>query len=282
MKLADVLARLEGVRRSAGYYIARCPAHDDRNPSLSICESESGKALLKCFAGCSFEAIRDALGERPGRQSFGFPASGPHPALDDAKRTEIARRIWRESRPATGTLVEVYMRSRGITIPPPLSLRFHPSLKHPTGVFAPAMVAGVQNREGRIVAIHRTWLKPDGSGKADVEPQKAMLGPCAGGAVRFAKPSETIALAEGIETALSALQATGIPTWAALSTSGMRSIQLPAEVQGIILIADGDQPGEAAARAAALRFIREGRKARIARPRTGRDFNDLLRDGVEA
>ena len=59
--ISDWLDRLEGVRKSGTGYKARCPAHDDKNPSLSIVEGDDGKVLVTCFAGCPFEAIRDAL-----------------------------------------------------------------------------------------------------------------------------------------------------------------------------------------------------------------------------
>ena len=55
---------------------------------------------------------------------------------------------------------------------------------------------------------------------------------------------------EGIETCLAAMQATGHPTWAALSTSGLRSLDLPKDVRDVIVLADGDDAGEAAARTA--------------------------------
>ncbi len=61
MKIADLLAKLEGVTKTASGWTARCPAHDDRNPSLSIAEKD-GKILFHCFAGCSFDAICAALG----------------------------------------------------------------------------------------------------------------------------------------------------------------------------------------------------------------------------
>ena len=72
------------------------------------------------------------------------------------------------------------------------------------------------------------------------------------------------------------MQATGHTAWAALSTSGLRALDLPEAVREVIVLADGDDPGEAAARAAALRWKREGRSVRIARPPRGCDFNDLL------
>ena len=128
------------------------------------------------------------------------------------------------------------------------------------------------------LAIHRTYLACDGSGKAPVDPQKMMFGPCRGGAVRLAAPSNVLMVGEGIETCLAAMQATGHPAWAALSTSGLRALDLPKNVRDVIVLADGDNPGEAAARDCAWRWKREGRRVRIARPPQGMDFNDTLVD----
>jgi putative DNA primase/helicase len=224
MTLADVLGHLEGVRPSAGGYVVRCPAHADRKASLSIREAEDGRVLFYCFAGCNYRAILDALGGRPRPRAIGLPASGTgSPALDAAKRTEIARRIWRDAKPAAGTTVERYLTLRGITLTPPPSIRFAIGRHAPsqTGPWV-IMVAAVQNLAGEIVAIQRTFLTCDGR-KAPVEPAKMALGPIACGAVRFAKAAETLALAEGIETALSVQQATGIPAWAALGTSNLNA-----------------------------------------------------------
>ena len=74
-----------------------------------------------------------------------------------------------------------------------------------------------------------------------------MLGPCRGGAVRLADPGDVLMVGEGIETCLAAMQATGHPAWAALSTSGLRALDLPEDVRDVIVLADGDDPGEAAA-----------------------------------
>jgi DNA primase len=81
---------------------------------------------------------------------------------------------------------------------------------------------------------------------------------------------------EGIETCLAAAQATGHPAWATLSTSGLRALDLPEGVRDVIVLADGDDAGEAAARDCACRWKREGRRVRIARPPQGMDFNDML------
>ena len=74
-----------------------------------------------------------------------------------------------------------------------------------------------------------------------------MLGPTRGGAVRLSEPGETLAIGEGLESCLSAMHATGIPTWAALSTSGLKTLSLPADVRDVIVLADGDDAGECAA-----------------------------------
>jgi hypothetical protein len=138
------------------------------------------------------------------------------------------------------------------------------------------MIALVRASDDVPVAIHRTYLARDGGGKAPVDTQRLMLGPCHGGAVRLGSPRDVLMIGEGIETCLAAMQGSGKPAWAALSTSGLRSLELPEGVRDVILLADGDAAGEAAAKDAALRWKREARRVRIARPPQGMDFNDLL------
>jgi len=61
MELKKILEKLEGVKKTNDHYIANCPAHQDRHPSLSLRESE-GKLLIFCHAGCSYGKVLDALG----------------------------------------------------------------------------------------------------------------------------------------------------------------------------------------------------------------------------
>jgi len=103
-----------------------------------------------------------------------------------------------------------------------------------------------------------------------------MLGPCRGGSVRLAPLSNRLMVGAGIETCLAAIEVAGFPAWAALSTSELRSLNLPHDVRDIIVLADGDDPGEAVAQDCGLRWKREGRSVRIARAPRGLDFNDLL------
>jgi putative DNA primase/helicase len=283
---AETIAKALGGRKAGGGWMARCPAHDDREPSLSIRDADNGKVLVRCHAGCDqgrvIAALRSrGLWEESGHHRLTRPArrvaANDRPDRDDAKRTEAALAIWQSAVRADGTPVATYLASRGLHIPPPPTLRFHARLRHPSGGTWPAIVALVTRGADDVpIAIHRSFLARDGAGKAPVDPQKMMLGPCRGGAVRFGAPGNVLMVGEGIETCLAAMLATGNPAWAALSTSGLRALNLPNEVREVVVLADGDDPGEAAAQVCAWRWKRECRRARIARAPQGLDFNDLL------
>jgi putative DNA primase/helicase len=285
---AETIAKALGGRKAGSGWAARCPAHDDRTPSLSIRDAEDNKVLVRCHAGCDQERVIRALRTR-GLWAEKCPHSLSRmarrtfverkPDHDDTRRSEAALAIWQSAQPAQGTPVETYLAARGIDLPPPDALRFHPRLKHPLGGIWSAMVALVTNGvNGTPLAIHRTYLAHDGAGKAPVEPQRMMLGPCRGGVVRLADHGDVLMVGEGIETCLAAMRATGHPAWAALSTSGLRALDPPKTVRDVIVLADGDDAGEAAARDCAGRWKREGRRVRIARPPQGLDFNDMLMD----
>jgi putative DNA primase/helicase len=282
---AEAIAKALGGRKTGGGWTACCPAHDDRTPSLSIRDA-GNKVLVHCHAGCDQERVIAALQGRGlwtdegprwlSRRACNKPIERK-PEHGDTKRSEAALAIWQYAEPAHGTLVESYLQSRGIHLPAPDALRFRTGLKHPSAGIWPAMVALVTNGpDGTPLAIHRTFLARDGGGKAPINPQKMMLGPCRGGAVRLADPGEVLMVGEGIETCLAAMLASGHPAWAALSTSGLRGLDLPKEVRDVIMLADGDEPGEVAAWDCARRWKRQGRRVRVARPPQGMDFNDLL------
>src|ERR1700730_5464878 len=201
---------------------------------------------------------------------------------DEAARTASALAVWRETRPANGTIVETYLANRGLALPPPQYLRFHPACPHPSGANLPAMIGLVEHLNHGPTAIHRTFISADGSGKAAVEPEKASLGPVAGGAVRLAqvRADQWLLVAEGIETTLSVMHACALPGWSALSASGIKSLVLTPSANMVVICADNDANGvgQRAANAAAERFLAEGRRVRIPLPpRSGLDFNDLLR-----
>lgn len=261
---ADHLAKELGGRRVGGGWMARCPAHDDQNPSLAIQQTADGSVLIHCHAGCSQHDVIEALKSRglwPGawNRQLNHPAGGrawrDRSEKDQVTRAAAALAIWQKSGPAAGTIVQIYLRSRGLTLPPPASLRFHPGLKHRSGNRWPAMIALVTSGDNDTpVAIHRTFLARNGTGKAPVEKPKMSLGRCRGGAVRLAAAAEALMVGEGIETCLAAMQARGLPAWAGLSASGLRNLDLPKSVRDVIVLADGDEVGESAARECAWRW----------------------------
>src|SRR5262245_41395654 len=278
---AETIAKALAGRRVGDGWIARCPAHDDGKPSLSLRDSHHGKVLVHCHAGCDQMRVIAALRSRGlwiGNSARRFTCSPPRVGGDGhARRSKAAVAIWQSARPAGGTLAEKYLVLRGLQLSPPRTVRFQAGLKHPAGGIWPVMVALVtRGVDDAPLAIHRTFLARDGHGKAPIDPQKMMLGPCRGGAVRLAAPGDVLMVGEGIETCLAAMQATGHPAWAALSTSGLRALDLPSDIHEVIVLADGDEPGEAAARDCAWRWKWEGRRVRIARPPQGMDFNDML------
>lgn len=191
---------------------------------------------------------------------------------------QIIRELWPTIRESP---VANYLHARGLsciygnTIYPFADIRYHPQLLHyPSKTRWPSMVARVRDVEGTIVGLHRTYIDPTTSQKAPVEPNKMMLGKCRGGAVRLMAPANGVPLgvSEGIETGMAAMQLFNVPVWAALSTTGMRNIQLPGSVTDVVIFADAGRPGEEAAQDLARRLVDEGRRARIVRPKWGDDF----------
>jgi putative DNA primase/helicase len=142
---AETIAKVLGGRKAGGGWMARCPAHADREPSLSISDARDGKLLVRCHAGCDQQKVIAALkargiwqgtDRRDGTRirSQPSPAAKDEPDRDDAERTQTALRLWGASVPATGTLVETYLRSRGIAMPIPAALRFHGGTEHARGL----------------------------------------------------------------------------------------------------------------------------------------------------
>lgn len=277
----EVIANKLGKAKRVGKgWSCLCPAHNDHNPSLSLSLGEDGKLLAHCYAGCSFPDILSALRSEGllGKSDY---ESNQYTSHKPVKMPDgMVLRIWRESVCVEGTIVEIYLRSRGIQGAIPPTLRFHPSLFHHSRTYHPAMVAAVTRWPSRsVVGIHRTYLTADGSGKAPLSPNKMMFGSIKGGAVRLSPIGTKLVLAEGIETALSCLYATNIPTWSCLSTSGMMDVVVPPLdiTSEIIICADGDAAGQKAADTLAKRLNGAGYNVRIASSPQDQDFNDILR-----
>lgn len=275
------------------YGLTFCPAHPNtRTPALRLRDGAEGRLLAICAAGCSFAEVATALRARGLLEARGR-AAVPDPVEDMRRQKQQmeerergirrARGVLAETVPIADTLAERYLRARAITGSLPDSLRFHQACFHgPTATRHPAMVVVVV-LEGEVepVAIHRTWLAEPGR-KADLDPNRMMLGPCAGGAVRLAHGAGPLVVAEGIETALSlrdGLVDRDPNIWAALSTGGMRALRLPGAVSDLVIAPDGDPAGAAAARALATRAHGFGWSVRIMpAPGPGLDWNDNARE----
>jgi putative DNA primase/helicase len=274
---AEIAARLHGRRSGAGY-VARCPAHEDSHASLWIRDGEKG-LLLYCYAGCDFRAIVRALGDI----DTAAETDPMHGSLERRQAVWVAplvSRLWQNARPIAGTLGETYLRQRrSITARLPLTLRFHPHLRHPSGGFRDAIVAAVTIYPDQTpIAVHRIWLEPDGS-KTSLDPAKAMVGPVSGGAVRLASHIDRLAVGEGIETVLSYMSLFRTPGWAALSAPHLEKLILPPELRALVICADNDPRGLEAAKVLGARARRDGIASVIVRapPTPGTDWNDALR-----
>lgn len=258
--------------------MCRCPAHDDRTPSLSI-RLGRRRLLLHCFAGCSASDILREVQER------GLLGADAGTCLSDPRRSEdqpmrgAARRIWDEARPIRGTLAERYLASRGLESDSS-SLRFHSRTPLGSGalkICRPALIAAVRDESG-MRGIHRTFINPGGDRAPDAGPKRG-LGPFGGGAVRLGGAAPRLGLAEGIETALSVSTLFGIPCWAVLGAERFRLVELPSDVRELLLFLDHDKGGrraEAFARAAFSHL--PSIEAHYPR-RRGDDWNDVLRRG---
>lgn len=282
------LTQALGGRWHGRYGACACPiCQPDRRKgqnALTVADGRNGRLMLHCKrSGCAFTDILAAAGLRSGDYTppdAATLAQREREAKAEAeKRAAQAKRLWLEAQPIAGTLAETYLReARGISCPLPLTLRFHGACWHgPTARRYPAMVAAVQG--SGLPAVHRTYLRPDGSGKADIDPAKAMLGATAGGAVRLADGPSRLVVAEGIESGLSLLCGLldGPATvWAALSTSGLRGLRLPSQLGRLTIACDGDGPGREAAHNLAERAHALGWQVGILDPGNGADFNDIL------
>jgi putative DNA primase/helicase len=277
---AAELAQAFGLRRHGRSWSGDCPACGYAG-TFSVADKE-GRTLWHCASCQDRDAVTAAVRNVTARDWTAPPTPAPERAVDPASRIRAAMALWDASIPTAGTLAEVYLAARGLAGEASTALRFHPALRHPnaTGTF-PALVALiVSTSTGEPVAIHRTYLRRDGAGKADVDPAKASKGPMGGGAIMLHAPEagRPLVIVEGIETSLSAGRMMNAPAWAAVAAGNMQRIAPPADPSEIIIAADPDLVGQFAAWAAADVWQAAGRRVRVATPdTTGQDFNDLWR-----
>jgi putative DNA primase/helicase len=266
---------LKGRRNGNGWLVCcPCPNHGkgrgDRFPSLSVADGDDGRLLLRCFAGCQFADILDELkcrGLMEGPQPRRVPQLRYPPKPSEPEPDPDALKIWGATFDAHDGIVREYLDRRGIALMP----QFVCCQNDP-----PAMVVAVQRPDGKIVAVQQTWLTPDGK-KAGVTPQRITTGALGTGAVRLGAAAEVMGLAEGVETALSAMQLTGITVWASLGSARLHQVELPLCVKEVHIFVDNDEPGRAAARRAPEVHTRLGRHVLLRSPADEcGDWNDFL------
>jgi len=257
--------------------VARCPAHDDRDPSLSV-SVKDGRVLVHCFAGCAPDAVLGAVGltwkDLRGADPWAWRAPLPSrakpkpepqtPTPEDLERWES---LWDRAKPGHPILAR-YLRARGLSLEPPPTLRV-------IYLGEPVMVARVEG-PGGLLGLHLTTLEPDGRGRRKKKLAKGSRPK--GGSIRLfpLEVGKPLALAEGIETALAVREVTGWPVWATIAAPFMKEVIVP-EVEEVLIAADHDRAGIDAARALARRLLREGRQVRLAVPPVeGDDWLDVL------
>jgi putative DNA primase/helicase len=247
------------------YGIARCPAHEDREPSLSIRDGEQ-ELIVNCFAGCNWQDVKTELRRRglldatiQHRRSRSRPAAKP--SEDDAdRRVELAIELWRQSLPLQNTLGWRYFTERrglhvGLLDDLSHALRWHQRI----AAIVALMTDPISNKP---TGVHRTYLDPTGC-KID----RKMLGKQ--GVIRLS-PDETVTtglgICEGIEDGLAVLLSEWGPMWAATSAGAIARFPVLSGSESLTIFADTDEVGLEAARACACRWDAAGRDAAIREP----------------
>jgi hypothetical protein len=187
------------------------------------------------------------------------PVNYDDEASDEEQRGK-ALSLWRRRQPITSTIAEKYLRTRRISGPLPETLAFLPPSKrdqHPALIAPFAIDANTP-----VDCVHLTLLKPDGSGKANVERAKIMVGRPLGRPIILAPVNDLggLLIAEGIEDALTGHEATGLGAWAAGSAVFKPALAdcVPNYVETVTIIQDADDTGRSNSRQLAERLIARG------------------------
>jgi phage/plasmid primase-like uncharacterized protein len=240
-------------------------------------------ALVRFLDGVNFVQAVAALARvsTGAGDHFTHGRGGLKPAEDSSdyerRQRNKARSMWRASRAAAGTVVETYLRMRGITIPLPATVRFLPPLRpdrFPAMILPydipnecePGILAAVA--EAKITAVHLVLLKPDGTDKADIAKPKITVGSPAGMPMVLAPMGDLLGLAicEGAENALSIYQMTGLGSWAAGPASFLPALADAASYADCVSIfADDDSPGERYSGELAARLTTRGFRVVVVR-----------------
>lgn len=314
MTTAATIARGLGARWNGRNAMCRCPAHKDGTPSLSLSQTRDGRPLVHCFAGCDQISVIDALmrADLWPRGELERDPAAPHrittkpDGLDGEERRQRAKAqaIWKQHRKITGTLAEAYLRSRAITGALPDCLGFIPEQpfwyvpeatpenEDPRPICLgrwPALVAALAV-DTEVLAVQITYLDPSTARKAEiVAPDtgellkiKKVRGPMEASAVRLRAPHDTLGLAEGVETALSAHLMYRIPTWAVTGVRRLKLVAIPESVETVVIFRDAGAVGQHVANEAWQHYDAQGYRTMIVAPdEPFGDFNDWLQAGAK-
>ncbi|KAA3513740.1 DNA primase [Agrobacterium vitis] len=297
---------LSSGHRAGRYWLVGDPQNNPgRSMFVRLTGPETGKGAAGKWTdgatrehGDLLDVIREALGlvdfrdvAEEARRFLSLPHPEPERTRTPTGRTssvavgspEASRRLFAMSQPIGGTLAEIYLDGRAIrSLEGTTALRYHPRCYYrpdehsPTEIW-PAIIASVTDLAGRQTGAHRTWLAPDGSGKALVETPRRAMGDLLGYGVRFGIAGEVLAAGEGIETVLSPRQVLPhMPMLAALSAAHLAAILFPATLRRLYVLRDRDPAGDGARDSLIARAESVGIEA-IALSPVGEDFNDDLR-----
>ena len=265
------------------------PNHSHKDRSVSLAETEEGRILIHCFSPKDdWRDVRLALADlgllddEPLRNERGARWSVSKIAAQPASEERVARaqRIWDESRPVHRTVATAYLRRRAIPeaawdTP---ALRFHPSMTSlDDRVRRPALVAAIAGPTGVLQGVQVTLLSAHGTAKAAVATPRRVIGKLLGGAVRLSEAQDELVIGEGVETMLSASQRFKIPAWAALTADNLARFNVAPSLRRLIIAADRDPAGVAAADALRERAQADLNVEIAAAPDGFNDWNDWAR-----
>lgn len=291
MQILQDLARRLGGDFYGAYAMVPGPGHSRRDRSLSVTVGQSGRLIYNSFCGDSHAEIHAHLGLEDSGSSK--PASTAERARlarqralsmqqDRLRKLAFCQAVWAETNPIDASPAETYLREvRRIAGFTSSVLRYHPNapLDYQRRRHAPALVALVQDRHATPCGLHLTALRPDGSDKAFGPNSRRVFGPIGNGSIRLEKgPGAVLAVAEGVETALSFAALEDVCTWSSVSTAGMAKFEPPTWVKRLIIAADGDDAGHRAATELASRVRRRCEVVMASAP-SGMDWNDVLQQG---
>jgi putative DNA primase/helicase len=243
------------------------------------CGAGDGVKLVMLKTGLDFREVAREIERLAGVA----PAETAKRQRTEGEKSAAMNALWNAGKPLCGeTAAFRYLHSRTALNAFSGDLRASQSMTYygQSRSTHPGLLAKVRDRDGKPVNIHRTFLTLGGA-KAPVEDPKRLMegGLPAGSAIRLFPVAETMGIAEGLETALSAFVLHDVPTWAAVNDSRLQAWVPPAGCKRVIIFADHDRSfaGQAAAYTLAKRLTVEKFAVEIRLPPdAGTDWNDVL------